>query len=45
MSEEKPKYTKGQKRLLALVYIMGAVLVALFVLALATIAWRVAHLH
>ncbi|MDE2383747.1 MAG: hypothetical protein KGO53_03945 [Alphaproteobacteria bacterium] len=45
MSEEKPKYTPGQKRLLALVYIMGGVLVALFVLTLGAIAWQLSHLH
>jgi fluoride ion exporter CrcB/FEX len=45
LSVEKPKMTKGQKRLLWLVYIMGGVLVALFVFALGAIAWQVAHLH
>ena len=45
LSDEKPNFTKGQKRLLWLVYIMGGILVALFVLALVTIAWQVAHLH
>ena len=45
LSDEKPNITKGQKRLLWLVYIMGGVLVALFVLALGTIVWQVAHLH
>ena len=45
MSDEKPKMTKGQKRLLWLVYIMGGVFVALFVLALGAISWQVAHLH
>jgi len=45
MSDEKPKMTKGQKRLLWLVYIMGGTLVALFVFALGAIAWQVAHPH
>lgn len=37
--------TEGQKRLLWFVYIMGGVLVALFIAVLGTIAWQVAHLH
>ncbi len=36
--------TKGQRRLLALVYIMGGVLVVLFFGVMGTIAWRFAHL-
>ncbi|WP_196501842.1 hypothetical protein [Aestuariivirga litoralis] len=44
MSEEKkPEMTKGQRRLLWLVYIMGGVLVTLFVFILGTILWMLTH--
>jgi len=46
MSEnEKSKITPAQKRLLWLVYIMGGVMVALFVAVLATIIWQLSHHH
>ncbi len=41
---QKPPMTAGQKRLLALVYAMGFVLVALFIFVLGNIAWQFAHL-
>jgi fluoride ion exporter CrcB/FEX len=40
----KPSMTKGQKRLLVVVYVMGAALVGLFVFVLGMIAWQIAHL-
>jgi fluoride ion exporter CrcB/FEX len=40
----KPPMTQNQKRLLAVVYIMGAILVVLFVFVLGMIAWQIAHL-
>jgi fluoride ion exporter CrcB/FEX len=43
-SNKKPPMTKGQKRLLWLVYAMGAVLIGLFVFVLGMIAWQIAHL-
>jgi len=44
-SDQKPELTKGQKRLLALVYIMGGILVVLFVVVMITIIWQLATLH
>lgn len=35
--------TPAQKRLLQLVYIMGGVMVALFVTVLGTIIWKLIH--
>ncbi len=45
MADEKPKMTNGQKRLLWLVYIMGGVLVALFVLVIGAFVWQIAHMN
>jgi len=40
----RPDVSPGQLRLLWLVYIMGGILLVLFLLVLVMIAWQVAHL-
>lgn len=41
---KKPAMTTGQKRLLALVYGMGILLVGLFFFVMTMIVWQFAHL-
>jgi hypothetical protein len=48
MEEPKPEkipLTPGQKRLLALVYALGGILLVMFVFVMGVIVYQVAHLH
>lgn len=50
MSDQKPEVVKtpmtvGQKHLLALVYIMGGILIILFVAVVLGFVWQLAPLH